>query len=155
MREDRVLAHLLLVAVVPLLAGCWSVAASATGGALLGVGTHAVSDTSQAVLSLSFGRTEILTRKTLAALAVDIVDVTRKKREGTDTKCHFEAGLSGEDVILVDVLIERLSSALTRVTVTASRGWLKPERETAEEILARIVKEGGEYSARKRFGPVP
>ena len=51
--------------------------------------------------------------------------------------------------------IERLSSALTRVTVTASRGWLKPERETAEEILARIVKEGGEYSARKRFGPVP
>ena len=143
MRANRMLAHLLLVALIPLLAGCWSVAASVTGGTLLGVGSHAVSDTSHAVVALPLGRTEARTRKTLAELDVDIADITRKKCEGADTTCHFEAGLLGKGMILVDVTLERLSSALTRITVTASRGWLRPELETAEEILTRIVKAAG------------
>jgi len=151
MRANNVLAHLLLVAFVIVLAGCSSVAASVAGGTLLGVGAHAVDDTSHTILALPLDRTEVLTRKTLAALDIDIADVDRKKLEGTGTKCRFEAGLLGDGMISVDVILERLSSTLTRVTVTASRGALKPDLETAEKILTRIVRAANEYSARQRL----
>ena len=149
-RVYAVALHLVLAAVAATCAGCWSVAASVAGGTLLGVGSYAASDTSRAIVRLPLDRTEALTRKILAELDIDIAEVARKKCEGVDTKCHFEAGLLGEEVIPIDVTLERLSRALTRVTVTVSRGVLKPELETAEEILARIVRAADKYSAWKR-----
>jgi len=156
MRVNRIVAHLLLAAAAALTVGCWSVAAGVTGGALLGAGAHAVDDSSQKVVAMPLGQIEAVTRAALAGLDVDVVNVSRTTSEGADTGCRFEACLIGEDVIPVDVILEGLSGGMTKVTVIASRGWAKPEPETAEEILARIVKTADAQSARnklRRAGP--
>ncbi|MFH1731836.1 MAG: hypothetical protein ABIF82_09325 [Planctomycetota bacterium] len=142
MRERTIMVHLFMAGLAFASAGCWSVAASITGGALLGVGMYAARDTAEEVVPLPLNVMEELARDTLKTLDVDVVNVEHNQSDGSTTACHFEACLVGDKVTSVDVVLERLSDKMTSVSVTARRGWASPQLETAGEILARIVAAG-------------
>ena len=142
MKLSRAAWHVGIILVGITSAGCWSVAASVGGGALLGVGIYAARDTAEEVVPLPLNVMEKLARDTLKTLDVDVVNVEHNQSDDSTTACHFEACLVGDKVTSVDVVLERLSDKMTRVSVTARRGWASPQLETAGEILARIVAAG-------------
>lgn len=84
---------------------------------------------------------------------LDVVNVERNQSDGSTTACHFEACLAGDKVTSVDVVLERLSDKMTRVSVTARKGWASPQLETAGEILASIV--AAARRRRRHSGNVP
>lgn len=142
MRERTIMMHLFMAGFAFASAGCWSVAASVGGGALLGLGIYAARDTAEEVVPLPLNLVEELARDALKTLDVDVVDVEHNQSDDNTTMCHFEACLVGDELTSLDVVLERLSDKMTRVSVTARRGWASPQLETAGEILACIVAAG-------------
>ena len=105
-----------------------------------GFGACAISGGCEQVGSLPLKAAEGATDNTPNKLDISIVSAQHAACENKDTAGHYEACLVGENLIPVDVTVEELSGALTKITVTARPGWLTPEHETAREILARTVE---------------
>jgi len=139
MRTMNPLAHAALLAAVLATAGCTAVAAGIAGGALLGIGGYAISDSSQRTVSAPIEEVEAAARDALAELDVTVVDDGACRTGNMITRRDLGACLVGDRVIPVDIVLERLSDQMTSVQVSARSGWFRPEQGTAEEILNRIV----------------
>jgi len=132
--------HIVFAVSVLASAGCSSVAASVAGGGLLGLGVHSFQKASERTVDLPLEQVEIATRRALAELDIQLVDVRKRRCDKTVTRCDLEACLVGYDLIPLDVELERLTKKMTKVRVTAKRHCLAPEQETADEVLAHIIR---------------
>ena len=121
--------------------GCLSVAASAAGGALTAVGLHSLQNTSEQTVSMPLAQVEQVTKQVLRRMAVGTAGVTQHCVESATTRYDFECCLLGDELIPVDIRLEELTPEMTKIRVVASRGMFRPELETADEIIAEIVKE--------------
>ena len=120
-------------------AGCAEVAASAAGGALVLAGGHVLSDSAEDVFALDIERIEELTADVLEELDVDVADTTRTREEGGVARCHIEGCLLGAEMVPVDVDLERVTSRMTRIRVSARSSAFHPEPAVSAEILGRIA----------------
>lgn len=120
--------------------GCATVAATAVGQGLFVAGAYCLQPTTHDTITVPIRRAEKAAREALKELDVTLVDVKWSRVEGELTRCRLEACLIGDEFIPVDVTLEKLSSAITKVEVAVQRDWLTLDRETAEEILLRIIQ---------------
>jgi len=141
------------LALAAITAGCTQIAASAAGEGLLAAGIYSMHDTSEETLVLPLADVERAARAALGQLNVPVVGAKRIRKDGMETRCSLEACLLGDQFIPVDVALERLSAAMTKVTVQARRNWYTPEYGAAEEILARILKLAYEPGLIRRAAP--
>ncbi len=120
--------------------GCTTVAGGLAGGALLSASEHVATDGSQDVISLPIDLVERAARSAMSALGVDIVSEKPTREAGEIVRWDFEAAIVGDEIINVDVGLDRIKSNMTRVRVRARRGLLSPDLTTATMIVDRIVR---------------
>ena len=128
--------------------GCVGVAAGVAGGALLATARHALDDTAERTLPIGLSETEAITRSVLDACDIHLLEVRPSRQAGRITGWTFEAGGVGTEIVSVDVVLATVSDDLTRVSVTATTGWLSPDFETAEAIVERISRDANRKVAR-------
>lgn len=126
--------------VVALSSGCATVAGGLAGGALLTVGDQVITDGSQDVLSFSMSQTERAARAAMSQLGVDILNEKPTRNEGEVVRWNFEAAIVGDEVINVNITLERVTASMTRVRVRARRDPLSPDVATAAMIVDRIAR---------------
>ncbi|MFO7899245.1 MAG: hypothetical protein R6V58_09310 [Planctomycetota bacterium] len=134
-----------LLFLLPLLAsslqagGCATVAAGVASGAILSAGTDAFDNTSRATVPAPMADAARATRRALGAFNLCILGEDVEREDGDVSRWEFETAVAGDDeVISVDVILDRVTSNVTRVRVTASRGPCSPDLATARAIVARI-----------------
>jgi hypothetical protein len=130
-------------------AGCGSVAGSVAGGTAVAYGSHLFHNSCEETVLLPLADARRAAREALRDLRVDVLGVKPKGEGAACTGVDIEGCLLGEELIAVDVVLERLGSRMTRVEVRAGRGWHRPEPELAGAVLKQIVDRA---AAR---GPVP
>ena len=132
--------HSPIILVCLALTGCWSVAASVTGGSLLGIEAYLLHRSADETVTLSMADTERATRRALDELGVCILKATPTVRGPFVTRWDFDAGVVGDDVTSIDIILKRVSRDLTDISVTATTGPLCPGAATAQSVLDRILK---------------
>ena len=128
MRRTGLLILPVILLLAPLTAGCSSVAAGLACGVLLATGDHVIKDTS-----------EEITRQVFRELSLHVLEETPTRQDdGRLTRWNFEAGVAIGEVVSVDVVLEKVSKNLTRITVEATKGWLRPDLATAQAVIMEI-----------------
>ena len=139
MRRTGLLILPVILLLAPLVAGCSSVAAGLACGVLLATGDHMIKDTAVETVALPISEAEEITRQVFRELSLHVLEETPTRQDdGRLTRWNFEAGVAIGEVVSVDVVLEKVSKNLTRITVEATKGWLRPDLATAQAVIMEI-----------------
>ena len=151
MRRTGLLILTVVLLLAPLVAGCSSVAAGLACGVLLAAGDHTIKDTAVETVALPISDAERITRQVLRELSLHVLDETPTRQDdGRLVRWDFEAGVMAEELVSVDVVLERVSKNLTRITVEANKGWLSPDLTTAQAVMTEISIGANRLAAQAR-----
>ncbi|MFW6158489.1 MAG: hypothetical protein ACOC8E_03940 [Planctomycetota bacterium] len=129
--------------------GCATVAAGVASGVLFEAGSNALDDTSRATVPAPMAEVARATRRALGTFTLCILDEDVDREDGDVARWKFETAVAGDDdVISVDVILDRVTPHLTRVRVTASRGPCSPDLATARAVVGRISDSVSELPGR-------
>jgi len=131
MRRTGLLILPVILLLAPLTAGCSSVAAGLACGVLLATGDHVIKDTAVETVAVPISEAD--------ELSLHVLEETPTRQDnGRLTRWSFEVGVMAEELVSVDVVLEKVSKNLTRVTVEATKGWLRPDLATAQTVITEI-----------------
>lgn len=135
------------------LCGCWSVAATVAGGAMLATGAYVLDDSAEQVLPIPMAEAESVVRGSLAQLDILIAEAKPSYSNGAVSRWVFYAAAVGDEVVPVDVTLSQVSQEMTRVTVKVRGSDLMPDMEMASTVVARIRAEARERALAPRTAP--
>ena len=119
--------------------GCWTIAASVAGGALLATGVRSMEDSVEESVAMPLEEAAAAAHTALDELDVQVVRQSAHRAAKTITRYDLEACMVGDEMTPVDVTVEKLSAKVTRIRVTARQSWSRPEPYIARKILDRIA----------------